>query len=102
MVTVSLSDPVSEVLRQLTRQKEVDIALSVALKDFLHLKKQTIENEIESFQKKYGMTFLEFEQACREGKIKGPFSYEVEKDNWKWEAALSDQQTLEVFLQWLE
>lgn len=102
MVTVSLSNPVYEVLRQLTRQEKVDVALSVALRDYLQLKKQNVEHEIESFQKKYGMTFPEFEQACKEGRIKDPFSYEVEKDNWAWEAALADQQTLEVFLQWLE
>ncbi len=102
MVTVSLSDPVYEVLRQLTRQEKVDVALSVALKDLLQLKKQNIENQIESFEEKYGMTFSEFEQACKDGRIKDPFSYEVEKDNWEWDAALAEQQTLEAFLQWLE
>lgn len=104
MVTkaISLSNPVYEVLRQLTHQKEVDAALSVALKDLLRLKKQNLLKDIETFEKKYGMTFSEFEEACKDGRIKEPFSYEVEKDDWEWEALLSDKKTLEVFLQWLE
>ena len=99
--TVSLSNPVYEVLIQLTGEANTDAALSSALKDLMALKKQTVQNKIDGFEKKYGMDFAEFERACDDGRIQDPFSYESEKDDWDWEAALSEKKTLETFLQWL-
>ncbi len=104
MVTksVSLSNPVYEVLSQLTGESNTDTALSIALKDLMQLKKQTVQNKIAGFERKYGMDFADFELACDDGRIQDPFSYESEKDTWDWEAALSEKKTLETFLQWLE
>ena len=104
MVTksVELSNPIHEVLNQLTGKSDINTAASIVLKEYLQLKTQIIQARIANFEKKYGMGFAEFEMACDDGRIQDPYSYEIEKDNWDWEAALSEQKTLETFLQWLD
>jgi hypothetical protein len=104
MVTksVEVSNPVNEVFNQLTGKSDFNIAASIVLKEFLQLKRQIVQNKITDFGKKYDMDFAEFELACEDGRIPDPFSYEVEKDTWDWEAALSEKKTVEIFLQWLE
>ena len=98
---VLLTNPVHEVFNQLTGEQDFNVAASIVLREFLELKKKIVQNKIADFGKKYGMDFAEFEQACEDGRIQDPFSYEVEKDTWDWEAALSEQKTFETFLQWL-
>jgi len=99
---VLLSNPVHVVFNQLTGESDINVAASIVLKEFVQLKKQLVQNKIASFTQKYNMGFAEFERACEDGRIQDPFSYEVEKDTWDWEAALSEEKTFETFLQWLE
>lgn len=47
------------------------------------------------------MTFPQFEEACRDGRIKNPYSYEVEKDDWEWETAIEDHKLLDEIYRWL-
>ena len=89
------------VLQRLTGQSRPDIALSLALKVLVRLRMDEAQSRMAGFEKKYGMTFSEFEEACENGKIPGPFSYEVEKDDWEWEAAITDRASLEEISQWL-
>jgi hypothetical protein len=104
MVTKSATLPnsVYEALRQLTHESRIDRALSIALKDLLKLKTQNLDQQIAAFEKKYSMSFAEFEQACEDGRIEDPYSYEVEKDNWEWETFLTERKELEMVAQWLE
>ncbi|MDO9131328.1 MAG: hypothetical protein Q7U34_15835 [Anaerolineales bacterium] len=104
MVTTSVTfpKPVYEVLRQLTGESRMNVALPIALKDLVQFKIQDLENKILAFEQKYGMTFNEFENACQQGRIANPFSYDVEKDNWEWEAALTEREGLREIAQWLE
>ena len=104
MVTKSATLPnsVYEALKQLTRESRIDLALPIALKDLMKLKMQDLDQKIATFEKKYGMTFAEFEQACQDGRIEDPYSYEVEKDDWEWEAFLMDRKELEIVAQWLK
>lgn len=89
------------ILQRLTGQSRPDIALSLALKDLVRLRMGEAQAHIAEFEKKYGMTFPEFEEACENGKIQDPFSYQVEKDDWEWEAAITDRVALEEISQWL-
>lgn len=100
--TISVSKPAYEILNQVPRQPNADAAFSFILKDWLGFKERAIQETIAAFERKYSMDFAEFEQACEDGRIADPFSYEVEKDTWDWEAALSEKKTIENFLQWLE
>ena len=104
MVTTSVTfpKPVYEVFRQLTGESRMNVALPIALKDLVQFKIQDLENKFLAFEQKYGMTFSEFENACQQGRIANPFSYDVEKDNWEWEAALTELEDLREIAQWLE
>ena len=89
------------ILQRLTGASRPDTALSLALKDLVRLRMEEAQMNIAAFEKKYGMTFAEFEKACQDGQIKNAFSYEVEKDDWEWEAALTDRAALEEISEWL-
>ncbi|MEW6405922.1 MAG: hypothetical protein AB1649_29390 [Chloroflexota bacterium] len=99
--TVVLPKSVHNILSRLTGQSRSDIALSLAIKDLVRLRLSEAQSRIAEFEKKYGMTFSEFEEACENGKIQDPYSYEVEKDDWEWEAAVTDLETLEEISRWL-
>ncbi len=99
--TVVLPKSVHNVLSRLTGQSRSDIALSLAIKDLVRLRLSEAQARIAEFEKKYNMTFSEFEEACENGKIQDPYSYEVEKDDWEWEAAVTDMESLEEISRWL-
>jgi hypothetical protein len=99
--TVVLPKSVHNVLSRLTGQNRSDIALSLAIKDLVRLRLNETQARIATFEKKYGMVFSEFEEACENGKIQDPYAYEVEKDDWEWEAATTDLEALEEISQWL-
>ncbi|MDD2923093.1 MAG: hypothetical protein PHQ36_12480 [Anaerolineales bacterium] len=92
---------IHNILRKLTGQSRPDIALSLAIKELVRLSMKESKAQIESFESKYGMSFAEFEKACDDGRIKDPFSYEVEKDDFEWEAAITDLASLEEMSQWI-
>lgn len=103
MVTksVSLSNPIYEILQQTTGDIDINDALSKILKDFFQLKIQSLEEQITSYEKKYNMTFSEFDEAMRNGKIENSYSYDVEKDNWDWEASITEMEDLMEYEKWL-
>lgn len=90
-----------KVLSRLTRQSRPDVALSLAIKELVRLRIKEVAEKIAGFEQKYGMIFSEFETACDDGRIQNPYSYEVEKDDFEWEAATSDLAILEDISQWL-
>ncbi len=99
--TVIIPKSIHNVLWRLTGQTRSDVALLLAIKDLVRLRVNEAQSRIAKFEKKYGMTFSEFEEACENGKIPDPYSYEVEKDDLEWEAATTDLETLEEISQWL-
>jgi hypothetical protein len=103
MVTKSATVPnsVYEILKQITGEARIDVALPMALKDLVQLKTQALLEKIAAFEKKYGMSFDEFEKACQDGRVANPFSYDVEKDNWEWEASIVEHEDLQEMAQWL-
>lgn len=103
MVTksVTLSNPIYEILQQTTGDSDINNALSKILKDFFQLKIQALQEQIAAYEKKYGMSFTDFEEACATGTIESPYSYDVEKDNWDWEASIIEMEDLMEYEQWL-
>jgi hypothetical protein len=89
------------VLRKLTGQTRPDIALSLAIKDLVRLRMKEEREQINFFENKYKMAYAEFEKACKDGRVKDPYSYEVEKDDFAWEAAITELDALEEISQWL-
>jgi hypothetical protein len=99
--TVVIPKSTHNILRRLTGQSRPEIALSLAIKDLVRLRMNEALSRITKYEAKYGMAFSDFEEACARGKIQNPFSYEVEKDEREWEAAVTDQAALEEIMQWL-
>jgi len=88
------------ILQRLTGQSRPDIALSLALKDLVRLRMGEAQSHSAEFEKKYGMTFSEFEQAWEGGKIKDAYSYPIEQDYMEWEATIKDLEVLQEISQW--
>jgi hypothetical protein len=79
----TLYKPANQILKLMTRKSSVDSALPLAMKDWLRLKIWERQAQVKEFEKKYGMTYEEYNTACMDGRIKDPYSYEVEKDGWE-------------------
>ena len=94
MVSDVISKPVATILTTLTHEPRLEVAVTLAVKDWLQLRLRTIEAEKEAFEEKYGMTFANFRAAWDAGKIPDRHSYEVEKDYWEWEGLLTDEDDL--------
>lgn len=94
-----ISKPVYRILTGLTREPRLEVALPLAMKDWVRLKlRETTEQKI-AFERCYSMDFQAFKQAWNENCIADQYSYEVERDYWEWEAAVSDEERLGQMLE---
>jgi hypothetical protein len=82
-------------LCELTGEAHPEVALSLALKDLVHLRLEAAKAKLVAFEKKYGLDFAHFKQVWERGEIVDPYSHAVEKDYWEWEAAITDKAKLE-------
>jgi len=94
-----ISKPVYKILTDITGQPRFEVALHLATKDLLRLKLKEAEEQCEAFEARYGMDFESFKQAWAEGHIPDKFSYDVERDYWEWEAAVTDIQRLHQMME---
>ncbi len=94
MVSDVISKPVATILTTLTHEPRLEVAITLAVKDWLQLRLHTIEAQKKAFEEKYGMDFATFRAAWGSGKISDRHSYEVEKDYWEWEGLLTDEYDL--------
>jgi hypothetical protein len=72
----------------------LEVALPLAVKDWIRLKLKEASERREAFEQRYGMEFQAFKQAWTEGRIENSHSYEVERDYWEWEATVTDEEQL--------
>lgn len=83
---VTVSPQIGEFLLKVTHLPDIDTALRKVLTEYLELKVNQLESKINGYESVWKMTFNEFEDACKNNKLKADvFSYEVEKDFWEWE-----------------
>ena len=99
MVLDVISKPIYRILSDLTQESRVEVALPLAIKDWVRLKLQETREQREAFEQRYGMDFPAFKQAWQEGRIADQHSYEVERDYWEWEAAVTDEERLRQMLE---
>ncbi|MDY6863909.1 MAG: hypothetical protein SV062_13100 [Thermodesulfobacteriota bacterium] len=84
----AISPKLGEFLVKTTGSKDIDDAFHKVLVDYLELKLKTLGEIIEGFQKKWEMNFDEFKENLKEGTIKKDvYSFDTEKDFWRWEEA---------------
>lgn len=89
-----ISKPIYRILSDLTQESRVEVALPLAIKDWVRLRLKETQEQQELFERRYAMDFLAFKQAWQEGRISKKHSYEVERDYWEWEAAVTDEERL--------
>jgi len=94
MYTDVISKPVYQILSDLTQESRLEVALPLAIKDWVRLKLKEASERRETFERRYGMEFQAFKQAWTEGRIENNHSYEVEHDYWEWEATVTDEERL--------
>jgi hypothetical protein len=94
MDTDVISKPLYQILSDLTRESRLEVALPLAIKDLIRLKLKEASEQREAFERRYGMDFRAFKQAWQDGHIADRHSYEVERDYWEWEAAVTDEERL--------
>jgi hypothetical protein len=68
-------------------------------RDLVHLRLQEAEEQRKRFEERYQMAFEAFRRAWNEGQIPNKHSYEVERDYWEWEAAVTDEKRLRETLE---
>ncbi|MBN1889352.1 MAG: hypothetical protein JW850_15260 [Thermoflexales bacterium] len=99
MYTELISKPIYQILSDLTREPRLEVALPMAVKDWISLKLKGSLEQQEAFEQRYGMDWTAFKQAWHEDQIANKHSYEVERDYWEWEAAVSDAERLRQMLE---
>ena len=90
-----ISKPIYQILSDLTQESRLEVALPLAIKDWVRLKLKEARAQREAFEQRYGMDFPAFKQAWQEGQIADKHSYEVERETWEWEAAVTDEERLQ-------
>lgn len=69
------------------------------MKDLTRLKLGEAERRRLEFEERYRMDFEAFKQAWDEGHIADRCTYEVKRDYWEWEAAVTDEKRLREMLE---
>lgn len=97
-----ISKPVYQILSDLTQESRLEVALPLAIKDWVRLKQKEAREQREAFERRHGMDFSTFKQAWQEERIADKHSYEVERDYWEWEASVTDEKRLRQMLESLQ
>jgi hypothetical protein len=71
----------------------------MTMKGLMCLKLKEAEEQRKRFEQRYKMDFETFKRAWNEGQIPNKHSYEVERDCWEWEAAVTDERQLREMLE---
>jgi hypothetical protein len=100
---VSMPPQLGGLLTEIAEVPDIGMALRRVLSEYLELKSKTLEERIAAFEAKWNMSFDEFSRKCAEGTLaEDAYSYEVEKDFWEWEQAVTLQNHYESLrLQWM-
>ena len=100
---VSMPPQLGGLLTELAEVPDIGLALRRVLSEYLELKSKALEERIAAFEAKWDMSFDEFSRKCAEGTLaEDAYSYEVEKDFWEWEQAITLQNHHESLrLQWM-
>ena len=84
----AISPKLGDFLIKTTKSKDIDDAFRRVFSEYLELKLERFVKTIESFKKKWGMSFDDFQKHIKEGTLnKDTYSFDVEQDFWRWEEA---------------
>ena len=83
-----MSAKLSEALVKATYARDVEDAFNRVFSEFLELKLSQLQQIIETYRDKWGVSFEDFKKQIEEGTLKkDAYSFETENDFWQWEEA---------------
>lgn len=87
-LSTHVSPRVGALLTRITETPDLDTALWKMLGEYVDFKTQALRQQIQTFEKKWGVSFAEFARRLETETLgQDPYTYEVESDFWEWEAA---------------
>lgn len=90
-----MAEEMLKLVQEITMKKTPEEAMKLMIREYLEKKIAECKEEIEKFQRKYGMDFKEYERRLgREFSL----SYEHEMDYARWGARLDELEDLEQHL----
>jgi len=95
MLETVITKPIYRLLTDLTRESRVEVALPLAMKDWVRLKLWEVRQQRQDFEGRHGMDFAAFKQARHAGRIPDAHSYEVEREYRDLEAVVTDEERLQ-------
>ncbi len=95
MLETVITKPIYRLLTDLTRESRIEVALPLAMKDWVRLKLWEVRQQRQDYEGRYNMDFAAFKQAWHDGRIPDAYSYEVEREYWEWEAVVTDEDRLQ-------
>ena len=85
---IRISPRAGNLLTRVAETPDLEAALWKVLSDYIELKIQSLREEIQAFETKWDMSFVELSEKCADGTLDSdPYSYDVESDFWAWERA---------------
>lgn len=85
-----ISNQLAERLLQAAGSGDLETAASKVVNEYIEMKIMQQQAVIARMQEKWKMTFEEFEQRVKNNTLgKDIFSWEVERDDWEWDAAVT-------------
>jgi len=88
--SLTISPRSGRLLTGIAETPDFEAALQKILSEYIELKIERLEQDIQDFEAKWGMSFPEFAERCEAGTLgRDPYDYEVEKDFWEWEKAVT-------------
>lgn len=87
---IAVSPKLGEFLIKITQTSDFETAFWRIFNEYMTMKVAALRETISSYEHKWGMTFNEFAQKCRDETLKeSAYSWEVEQDYWEWERAVT-------------
>jgi hypothetical protein len=84
----TISPRAGNLLARVAETPDLETALWKVLSDYIQLKIQALQNEIQQFEAKWDMPFAEFSKKFGDNALPvDSYTYDVESDFWVWEQA---------------
>jgi hypothetical protein len=84
----TISPRAGNLLARVAETPDLEAALWKVLSDYIQLKIQSLQNEIQQFEAKWDMSFAEFSEKFADNALPvDSYAYDVESDFWAWEQA---------------
>ncbi len=101
MTTMTLPKRTSQLLTTLTGAVQADAALALMMRDYAQYKLAEIEAALQTYEQKYGMPFIDYQQHWETQDTDADYAYEAEQDYLEWEGLVTRRARLEESLAWL-